>query len=97
MITMACMSWVGLFPRAGEAQGTLYRRLYMYSTTGLWLLLLGVALCGGCTGVASLAETLNAREVMSCVYATGAVGPYAHARIVSATGGASLDMCLRQE
>lgn len=62
-----------------------------------WIILSLLVLCSGCQSVAGLAESLNTREVTSCIYATGAIGPYAQARIVSATGGASLSMCLDRE
>lgn len=57
----------------------------------LWVLCLGFS---GCTGLASLAETLNTRQVTSCLWYQGAAGPYAQVTGVTATGGAKLDLCL---
>lgn len=56
-------------------------------------------LCGGlsgCAGVASLADSLNARQVTSCVWAQGSYGPFMGLRVVTATGGADLKTCLEE-
>lgn len=57
------------------------------------LLLLTLAL-GGCSGLASLAETMNERNFQSCLWYQGAAGPYAQLIGVTATGGADLRTCL---
>ena len=51
-------------------------------------------LCCGCTGLASLANTLNERQITSCLWYQGAAGPYAQVTGVTATGGAKLDLCV---
>ena len=51
----------------------------------------------GCTSFASLANTLNDRQVQSCLFYQGMVGPYAHVRGITATGGAPLDVCLKEQ
>jgi hypothetical protein len=56
----------------------------------------------GCAGFASLAQTLNDRNVQSCVYWSGFAGggwpgvPQVQIRGVTATGGVSLKMCAGQ-
>lgn len=48
----------------------------------------------GCNGIASLADTLNTRQMTSCLWYQGAAGPYAQVTGVTATGGASLETCV---
>jgi hypothetical protein len=57
--------------------------------------MLALTLCAGCTDVASLAATMNDRQIQSCLYLMGSYGPFVGVRVVSATGGASLKECLR--
>jgi hypothetical protein len=62
--------------------------------------IVAVAVCAtfqGCADFASMAETLNARQVQSCVYVQGGYGLFAGARVVTATGGVSIETCLREE
>lgn len=59
------------------------------------IVLLGITLwLSGCTGLASLADTLNTRQVQSCLWYQGAAGPYAQVTGVTATGGAKLELCV---
>ncbi len=60
---------------------------------GVWLFLL--VCLSGCGDVAKMAATLNERQVQSCLYANGAYGIFVGFHSVTATGGASLDACLR--
>ena len=61
------------------------------------LLVLSLSLMlSGCTGLAGLAQTLNDRQVISCLWYSGAAGPWAQVRGVTATGGALLDGCLKE-
>lgn len=60
-----------------------------------WLLawlLLWVCLESGCT-LASMASHLNERDVKSCIYMLGFVGPFQAVRSVTATGGMTLEEC----
>jgi len=59
----------------------------------LALLLLLVVLLGGCADVASLAETMNRRQISSCLWATGAYGPFVGVAALVATGGATMEQC----
>lgn len=61
----------------------------------VFVVALGLGLgSSGCTGLASLADTLNTRQVTSCLWYQGAAGPYAHVTGVTATGGAKLELCV---
>ena len=59
-----------------------------------------LVMLSGCTGFASLAETLNARNVQSCIRWQGFAGggwpgvPQVQVNGVTATGGVTLAMCL---
>ena len=66
-------------------------------------LLLTLVLCAelsGCSGFASMAETLHARQVKSCLYYEGFAGgswpgvPQMRVRGVTATGGVEFETCL---
>jgi hypothetical protein len=57
-----------------------------------WLLVVALP-CGGCASVASLADTLHARGITSCLAWTGSyAGVGVHG--VTATGGATIEQCL---
>ena len=58
----------------------------------LGMILLCVVL-NGCAGIASLADSLNERDVKSCIWAQGSYGPFVGLRLVSVTGGATLAEC----
>lgn len=64
---------------------------YLLRRWGL-VLLLGLS---GCADVANMAATLNERQVQSCLYVNGAYGVFVGFHSITATGGASLDACLR--
>ncbi len=68
----------------------------MSVTQRLILLLCLCILYTGCTSFASLGDTLNERQVQSCVYTQGAAGLFVQVRSVSATGGIPLETCLRE-
>lgn len=58
--------------------------------------LLGLAvalLFTGCTSVERLAEVLDARNVTSCITATGMYAPFVVVRVLTATGGATVQDC----
>ena len=61
------------------------------------VLVLWCVCVSSCTSVGRLAETLNARELQSCLWYTGNAGPYAMVRGVTATGGVAIRECLRGE
>jgi hypothetical protein len=63
---------------------------------GVLAVLSGVLLLPGCADFASMAETLNARQIQSCVYVQGGYGLFAGARMITATGGVPLETCLRE-
>ncbi len=56
--------------------------------------LLVAGLLGGCMNVDRLADTLNKRNITSCIWAVGSYGPFVGVQLLSATGGASLDTCM---
>lgn len=60
----------------------------------LSLCLFLLCLTGCASSVASLAETLNQRNVQSCLWYQGSAGPYAHIQGVTATGGLPVAQCL---
>lgn len=64
-----------------------------------FLCLLLLPFLSGCTGLASLAETMNDRQIKSCLYWSGFVGGalngvQAQVKGVTSTGGVSFDTCL---
>ena len=50
-------------------------------------------LCTSCASVDKLAATLEAREIKSCIRASGSYGPFVGFTVLSVTGGASIDDC----
>lgn len=58
--------------------------------TSLLLLCLCLA---GCANVASLAQTMNERQVTACHFYSGAYGLFVGVHGIIATGGATLDQC----
>ena len=62
--------------------------------------LTGLVLLSGCTGFASLAETLNERQVQSCIRWQGFAGggwpgvPQVQVQGMTATGGVTLAQCI---
>jgi hypothetical protein len=49
----------------------------------------------GCLGLGGLADTMNDRQVRSCIYSIGFVGPFVVAQTITATGGVTLEECYR--
>lgn len=60
----------------------------------LLVLLLGAV--PGCINLQEWADAANARQQQSCVYVQGGYGMFLAVRIVSATGGLPLEVCLGQ-
>lgn len=62
------------------------------------VLLLGLLtlLLSGCTSYQAMLDGLNERNVSSCLWFSGNVGPYAGLRAVTATGQADLTKCMQQ-
>lgn len=58
----------------------------------LGLSLLLVVVCGGC-GLAALTAQLETRHVQSCIYTFGFLTPFHAVRIITATGGATVQQC----
>lgn len=57
--------------------------LYLYTMTG-------------CASVHELAETLNERQVTSCIYISGMYPPFVSVRGIIATGGALVETCMNR-
>jgi len=59
----------------------------------------GIFLLSGCTGLSSLMQDLNTRQVQSCIYWQGFAGggwpgvPQVQVRGITATGGVPLKQC----
>ena len=72
----------------------------MFLAWHLCLALVAAMALSGCSGFASLAETLNARNVQSCIRWQGIIGggwpgvPQIQAQGVTATGGIDLTHCV---
>lgn len=50
----------------------------------------------GIRQVSQLVEDMNARQMTSCLWYQGSAGPYGFIRGVTATGGAALEMCIKE-
>ena len=48
---------------------------------------------GGCVSVDHLADTLNKRQVTSCIWGTGSYSLFFGVSLVAATGGATIEQC----
>lgn len=57
--------------------------------------LLGLLTCQGCADYQALLDGLSSRQVTSCVWLSGAAGPWVSVRAVTATGGAELAQCMQ--
>ena len=71
-------------------------------SVGQVFLLCVCLICGGCQSLASLAESLNARQVQSCLYYSGfaggaLTGAQVQIRGITATGGVKFEVCTGKE
>jgi len=58
------------------------------------LAMLLAGLLGGCVSVEHLADTMNNRNISSCITFSGAYGVFVGIHGVTATGGATIAECL---
>ena len=56
-------------------------------------ILVAAATLSGCTGFSSLVQSLNERQVQSCLYYEGNISAYVRLKGISATGGVKLEDC----
>ena len=60
----------------------------------MFLVIIAAITLTGCTGFASLVQSLNERQVQSCLYYEGNISAYVRLKGVSAIGGFGLENCM---